>query len=45
MGDDDGSHSLLNMTHELTQNEPDEPGSRHIGIATAQVSPRQSFQA
>jgi len=33
MGDSDGSHSCRNTIHELTQEDPEDPGSRRLRYA------------
>ncbi|VBB48481.1 hypothetical protein TRIP_B70003 [uncultured Desulfatiglans sp.] len=45
MSDSDGSHSCQNMTQELIQEEPEDPGPRRLRHATRDVNGRHRLRA
>jgi len=45
MGDSDGSHSCHNMIHELTQENPEDPGSQYLDHANRELNGRPLFKA
>jgi hypothetical protein len=45
MNDPDGNHRSHNATQEMTQEESEDPGSRHSRLATGDTIGRRSIRA